>query len=338
MATAASSTPIATNGGGRSAVKTEITIKDEDDSGPLRQLCKVVLPFRSTVDISFLLEKLAGEGLTHPEDLAAVSLDIFESRIANHESFNLRELGDAVRLRRHLEDKEVSSNCPRGRRRRNGSTNQRGRPESDVHWRDRSRSAGSGRRDGDTSRRVTGDGGRHHRSSISRAGFALGVGEAAPVDAGHVGRQQLSRQKPDIWEATENCDEQRVQQLVEAGADVNVRFKGWTPLMKAAEADASAAVEVLLSRRADLEAVNSRGRTALSFAAAPSGGRPTAMRSLMLLLSHGANIAARDEFGLSVKERVEAQRRGSAEAHQNAGGGGRRAEEGRGPSMVFVED
>ena len=45
---------------------------------------------------------------------------------------------------------------------------------------------------------------------------------------------------------------------------------GWTPLMRASEDDNVEIMKVLLEYKADVNAQTSKGRTALSFAAAPS--------------------------------------------------------------------
>ena len=52
--------------------------------------------------------------------------------------------------------------------------------------------------------------------------------------------------------------------------DVEEGYQGWTPLMAACERGYFSIALLLLDYRADITAVNSKGRCALSFAAAPS--------------------------------------------------------------------
>ena len=96
-------------------------------------------------------------------------------------------------------------------------------------------------------------------------------------------------QKPRLWAAVENGDEDTVHALLTIGCDVDERYMGWTPLMKAAEEGRTMIALQLLAHRADLEAINNKGRTALSFAAAPSGGRPTPRETLAFLMACGAD-------------------------------------------------
>ena len=96
-------------------------------------------------------------------------------------------------------------------------------------------------------------------------------------------------QKPPLWAAVENGDEDTVHGLLTIGCDVDERYMGWTPLMKAAEEGRTMIALQLLAHRADLEAINNKGRTALSFAAATSGDRPTPRETLAFLMAWGAD-------------------------------------------------
>ena len=81
--------------------------------------------------------------------------------------------------------------------------------------------------------------------------------------------------------------------LLDNGADPEERFQGWTPLMKASEEGFVEIMKMLIEMNVDVEAVNRNGRTALSFAAAPSmrlsERRDTPIDALQLLLSKGAD-------------------------------------------------
>lgn len=83
-------------------------------------------------------------------------------------------------------------------------------------------------------------------SSPSRNSFKVTPLHSAVADGGHA---QIARD------------------LIEAGADVNVRQRhGWTPLHGAAEGGDRATVELLLARGADASAANDDGKTALDVA------------------------------------------------------------------------
>ena len=89
--------------------------------------------------------------------------------------------------------------------------------------------------------------------------------------------------------------------MLAQGKDPEEVFEGWTPLMKAAEEGALECLRLLLDNKANIEAANRKGRTALSFAAAPSmrnddrTPRPTPIQCLRLLLERGAARAANTE-------------------------------------------
>ena len=99
----------------------------------------------------------------------------------------------------------------------------------------------------------------------------------------------------------ENGDVVLVQKLLQNGASVNETYKAWTLVMKAAEEGSTEITEMLLARRCNLEAVNKTGRTALSFAAAPSKGRQPNLTVLRILLQAGANIDHKDVRGQTAK-------------------------------------
>ena len=102
----------------------------------------------------------------------------------------------------------------------------------------------------------------------------------------------------DLWSAIWDGDAVRVQDLLVSGCDPEERFCGWTPLMKAAEDNRVDIVQMLLNVGADMNAVNNKGRSALSFAAAPSDDdmqrRETSSAVLRLLLESGADATLQD--------------------------------------------
>ena len=60
--------------------------------------------------------------------------------------------------------------------------------------------------------------------------------------------------------------------------DPEERYSGWTPLMKASEEGLVEIMRLLLKKSVDVEAKNKKGRSALSFAAAPSINGSTTVR------------------------------------------------------------
>ena len=119
-------------------------------------------------------------------------------------------------------------------------------------------------------------------------------------------------QKPRLWAAVENGDEDTVHALLTIGCEVDERYMGWTPLMKAAEEGYMMIALQLLAHRADLEAVNNKGRTALSFAAAPSGDRPVARETLAFLMAWGANHGHRNHKSRTALEQARKENRTEA--------------------------
>ena len=101
-------------------------------------------------------------------------------------------------------------------------------------------------------------------------------------------------------------DDLVVRLLLAQGFDIEERHEGWTPLMKAAEEDCVDIMRLLLDKKADIEAANKNGRTALSFAAAPSNNgserRETPVAALRLLLQSGASPKAKCVRGQTAKE------------------------------------
>ena len=88
--------------------------------------------------------------------------------------------------------------------------------------------------------------------------------------------------------------------------------QGWTPLMKAAEGDHVEIVKLLVENRADLERTNHRGRTALSIAAAPPLGSPTAVNTLRYLVEVGASQISLDNRGRTPRDQAAAEGRSDA--------------------------
>ena len=82
--------------------------------------------------------------------------------------------------------------------------------------------------------------------------------------------------------------------------------------MKASEEGFVAIMKLLLRKSADIEAKNNKGRSALSFAAAPSMARPTRLQAIRLLLDHGVDPTKKDGRGKTAKQRAAAEKRTEA--------------------------
>jgi hypothetical protein len=246
---------------------------------PMSSLVEQVLPFRSSKYLEDFCEKMLGEGIAAPADLLRVSKDALETKLSTHAAFNFIEMADAISLRSAIDRTGNNSDSSKPARPRSRSPPRRGRSRSHDNFR-----GGGGR------------GGFRNNSRPHRRG----------------GRRddhrepKLRKPKPELWAAVERNDEPLVQQLLAQGKDPEERFEGWTPFMKAAEEGAVEAMRMLLDKKADIEASNRKGRTALSFAASPSNDgttrRPTPVSCLRLLLERGADAKRKDERGISPKD------------------------------------
>ena len=116
-------------------------------------------------------------------------------------------------------------------------------------------------------------------------------------------------EKPEFSAAVENGNEKKVARLISDDADIEETYQGLSPLMKAAEENEAAITCLLLQHRADVDIKNDEGRTALSFAVAPSRRRKTAYDMMQLLLFHKADPTGKDETGLTVKARAVREKR-----------------------------
>ena len=118
-----------------------------------------------------------------------------------------------------------------------------------------------------------------------------------------------------LWMAAQVNDLDAAEQLLRRGhhsPNEATPHKGWTPLMKVAEYDHVEIARLLVEYEANLEDTNHRGRTALSVAAAPSMGLPTAVNTLRYLLQQGASQVAVDDRGRTPRDQAEAEKRSDA--------------------------
>lgn len=114
---------------------------------------------------------------------------------------------------------------------------------------------------------------------------------------------------PPLCAALAVGDVAETMRLFNAACDVQERYEGWTPLMKAAEEGHYEIANMLLKKGADIEASNKKSRSVLSFASAPSMKRPFHSQMVRLLVERGAKLFKRDEKGLTPKERVQKENR-----------------------------
>jgi hypothetical protein len=259
----------------------------------MSRLMETVLPFRSSKYLEDFCEKMLGEGIAAPKDLLLVSKEALETKLSTHAAFNFIEMADAISLRgaidRNGKEASKSGGChsPQGRRARSRSPNNRGR--------DRNQSGGGrGRRNNS----------RPHRGNQDS--------RLPPSNNDN----RVRKPKPDLWAAVEKNDVAEVQHLLALGKDPEEKFEGWSPLMKAAEEGAAEVMRMLLGKNVDLEVSNKKGRTALSFAAAPSNKGavrgPTPVATLRLLLESGAKTQHKDVTGVTAKERAVREKRDDA--------------------------
>ena len=108
--------------------------------------------------------------------------------------------------------------------------------------------------------------------------------------------------KAHLWAAVETGDQPQVQHLLDIGAEVEEKFRGWSPLMKASEEGHVEILQALLKRGAKLEVRNRKGRTALSFAAAPSKPRFSHPDAVRVLLEAGADPGVADRTGRTPRQ------------------------------------
>ena len=167
--------------------------------------------------------------------------------------------------------------------------------------------------------RVSGSVGLVRRRSRNPILISSAPTDCSISESGFRRERRVSTPRPALWSAVAANDWSRVRELVlEGSVDIDQRYQGWTPLMKAAELGATRIVDFLLEQGAELEAVNKRGRSALSFAAAPSSDgrikRQASVEVIECLLGWGADMNMRDGRGYTAKELALHERRGEVVA------------------------
>jgi len=264
---------------------------------PMSSLVEQVLPFRSSKYTEDFCEKMLGEGIAAPADLLKVSKEALETKMSTHASFNFIEMADVISLRKAMSN--VGKDNGTRRDRTTSPEQRRQRSRSNERGRGRKRANSAGKAGGRNNSRPTKGNSNQRNNSTNN-------------NRNNKRRQNQDREekekpeKPELWAAVARNDDSAVQQILARGADAEETHDGWTPLMKAAEEGAVGAMRMLLDKKVNLESANKKGRTALSFAAAPSdnGGerRETPVIALRLLLESGADPKRQDVRGMSAKD------------------------------------
>ena len=258
---------------------------EAEGQASLQALAESVLRYRNPEYRLGLCCKLCDEGIIAPEDLRSSSERAMETKLACHAAFNLQELGDSMRLRRAA-NRTAQGSTGRGGERDGG--------------RSRSRNGGRAR-----------SGGPRQGAARGRRG---GLHDSRACHPGDRGFSPSVQPKPALWRTVEEGSLKNVCVLLQGGADVEEKFRGWSPLMKAAEEGHTEIIRELLKQRANLEVTNKKGRGPLSFAAAPSMKRPANPVALWLLLEAGADRTRTDDGGNTAKERAMIEKRHDAVA------------------------
>eukprot|EP00403_Amphidinium_massartii_P012127 CAMPEP_0178426510 /NCGR_PEP_ID=MMETSP0689_2-20121128/29271_1 /TAXON_ID=160604 /ORGANISM="Amphidinium massartii, Strain CS-259" /LENGTH=307 /DNA_ID=CAMNT_0020048197 /DNA_START=99 /DNA_END=1022 /DNA_ORIENTATION=- len=278
------------------------------------ELIRKVSPFKTPDQIAAFKQKLDSLGMCSPQKLVNVSADTIEGVLIKKE-WELGEISDVNSLRRvcldtlKMQDPSAPAakvvTTPPPQERRGGNDRSQGQNSHRSRSRDNGRRNGNGRDRGSDRRRDSKGPAPHRRNGGGRRR------SPARSSTRHQGTpNKPPPEKPALWRAVEVGDANEVEYLLDKQANPEEVYQGWTPLMKAAEEDHSEIVHILLKRDVDIEAKNRKGRTALSFAAAPSEKRsenevveerPTALRAMRTLLDAGADANHQDSKGKSPK-------------------------------------
>ena len=272
-----------------------------------------------------LIEIMGARGLVSPEDLLAKSKKKLQQELAEDQDIIFVQMADMLQLKIKLEETEKrgeelidatdsvsttdtlsgvqsrrsSSASPRRSRSRNGCGYHPHRSLCAFPRRSRSRHRHRGYH-----RHLSHD--CYHRHLYHR-GY-----DRRRTNRLH-SRSCNVKAKPLLWEAVENNDIQMVQTLLQQGDDPEETYKHWPPSMKAAEENHKEILGLLIEKKCDIEAENQKGRTALSFAAAPSNDgsrrRSTPVDTLRLLLESRANPEHKNVYGMTPKQIAEQQMR-----------------------------
>ena len=219
----------------------------------MRRCIQKVIPFRTDTYIDALVSKLADEGIRYAREMVQATKASVEMKLSSNQSFKMGEVNDCLTIwsavQRSVEiEADIKQGIRQGphhycahvnhddasRKRKHGSLS---REESDAYSR---------------STKIR----RHSTSAFVSTAYSSHE---------HVKQEPVAEEdlKSDLWKAIEAGDDASVADLLHQGADAEERYKGWTPLMKAAEEDHVDIARMLLDASVDINAVNKKGRTAV---------------------------------------------------------------------------
>ena len=278
----------------------------------MNSLIDTVLPWRSESYIEDFLLKMKDEGIEAPQELIRVRKELLETKLSTHSNFNYIEMADVVSLRSAMDPesaKNAHSKQNRGGRSRSRSPRRRGGRDSQRN-NNRPHNA-SKNNERETPRETRRNAKRNaKRNSWTRENTK----KKAKPELWNPNTKKKA--KPELWKAVAQGDAAKVQELLNQGKDPTEPFEGWSPLMKASEEGNEEVIRMLLNKKVDIEVTNRKGRTALSFAAAPSNDgstrRLTAVAAMRLLLQSGANAHKADEKGATAVSRANDEKRDDA--------------------------
>jgi len=267
-----------------------------DDIGDIsiREAAEQVLALRKPDEIDTLVSKLmdpVSMGINQVSELTVLSQQATEAKLQSNSAFNFIEMSHVLAIRKWALARSNPVEDRDDRQKRGRQSEGKGRSRSPRHS---SEGKGKGKSKSKSKHKGRND---WHDDRDSRKG----------------GRER--RPSPDkslLWAAVEKGEEETVKKLIDDNVDIEEKFKGWSPLMKAAEEDRVAILRMLLEAKADVEVANRKGRTALSFAANPSMDRKTAVGTLRLLLEVDADASRKDERGITPKAQAVREKRKDA--------------------------
>ena len=258
---------------------------EKDEAIELRQLLKDKVSHRSEQYLTDLCQKMIKERMI-PTNLQNVSKDALETKLSRNADFNFIEMADVITVHQAISHigKERGSNYARQhlylRSDRRGKTTPRKYPKPFCRKRGRP-----------SKKRYNGfcENRRQTWQQYERKHWA-----------------DHKAHKPELWAAAEQNDIETLEKLLSQCMDVDEKFEGWTPLMKASEMGNTEVMVRLLAANANVEAENKNGRTALSFACAPSHSkgvkREDQIEAVELLVSFGADPEHKDKRNNAPKD------------------------------------
>ena len=151
-----------------------------------------------------------------------------------------------------------------------------------------------------------------HLLNFGKAVECCDVGGGVGRAYARVGKLNSDDSKTFLWRAVEKQSTDEVRRLLKAGVDPDEPYRGLTPLMKAAEEGYLEIMQLLSDCGCDIDAENKKGRTALSFAAAPSMNRVEQPEAVNLLLRNAADSSRKDSNRMTAKDWAVREKRRSA--------------------------